>query len=71
MQSPPAEWSLAIGHLALLDYLRNRGEADSDTLSEVVRNAVAKHPHGEAIFTASLIGGALWFHRHIVNPLHT
>lgn len=70
MQSPSAEWTLAIGHLALLDYLRARGDADADTISEVVRDLVARHPRGEALFTAGLIGGALWFHQHIVRPLH-
>jgi hypothetical protein len=70
MQSPSAEWTLAIGHLAVLDYLRARGDADHDTISEVTRNLVARHPRGEAIFTAALIGGALWFHAHIVRPLH-
>lgn len=71
MQSPPAEWAIAIGHLAVLDYMRSRGDADHDTLSEVTRGLVERHPRGELIFTAALAGGALWFHRHIVRPLHT
>lgn len=71
MHSPPVEWTLAVGHLAVLDYLRSRGEADADTLSEVVRNAVARIPHGELVLAAALAGGSIWFYRHIVNPLHT
>lgn len=69
MQSPPMEWTLGIGYLAALDYLRSRGEADHDTLSEVVRNGVRRVPHGEAVFTVALLGGTVWFHRHIVKPL--
>lgn len=38
MQSPPAEWVLGIGYLAVLDYLRARGEADGNTLSECTRD---------------------------------
>lgn len=71
MQSPPMEWTLAIGHLAALDYLRARGDADHDTLSEVIRNIVARIPHGEAAFTAVLIGGVFCFRWHILKPLHT
>lgn len=69
MHSPPVEWSLAIGHLAVLDYLRSRGDADSDTLSECLRELVERTPHGRAIFALSLVAGAAVFHRHIVRPL--
>ena len=69
MQSPPAEWALAIGHLAVLDYLRSRGDADHDTLSEVTRNLVARHPHGRSLFTAALFVGGIALHEHIVRPL--
>lgn len=70
MQSPPVEWTLAIGHLAVLDYLRSIGDADHDTLSEVVRNTVARHPHGKALFTLGLVAGAVALHRHILGPLN-
>lgn len=69
MRSPRAEWTLAIGHLALLDYLRARGEADSDTLSECLRELVERTPHGRAIFAAAVGVGAFVFHRHIVRGL--
>lgn len=69
MQSPPVEWALGIGYLALLDVIRARGEADGDTASEVVREAVSRHPAGRLMFTASVALGALAFHRHIVGPL--
>ena len=68
MQSPPLEWTLAIGHLAALDYIRARGEADSDTLSEVIRGYVDSHPAGRAIFTTALTGAAVIFWRHILRP---
>lgn len=71
MHSPPIEWTLFVGNLAVVDYLRSRGEADHDTLSEVVRNGVEKVPHGEALFTVAVISGAVWFRRHILRPLHT
>lgn len=67
MQSPPAEWALGIGYLAVLDYLRSRGEADGDTLSEVTRNAIARHPAGFAIFTGTYTVGAYALWRHIVK----
>ncbi len=69
MKSPGAEWVLGIGYLATLDYLRSRGEADDDTLSEVVRSAVARHHHGPRVLAVALVAGVVAFHRHIVNPL--
>ena len=67
MQSPPAEWALGIGYLAVLDYLRSRGEADHDTLSECVRDICAKHPAGFTVFTAVYVAGAYGLWRHIVR----
>lgn len=71
MQSPPAEWVLGIAYLGLLDYMRARGEADGDTLSEVTRDLVARHPRGEVLFTAALLVGAMAFRSHIVKPLRS
>lgn len=71
MQSPPIEWTLFVGNLAVVDYLRSRGEADHDTFSEVIRNGVEKVPYGEELFTVAVALGALWFRRHIIRPLHT
>lgn len=69
MQSPAAEWAMAIGHLAALDYLRSVGDADHDTLSEVIRSGVARHPQGRAALALALAVGAAWFYRHIVKDL--
>lgn len=66
MQSPPIEWALGIGYLAIVDVLRDRGEPDGDTLSEVVRSTFAVHtPRGRAAFTLALAAGAAVLHRHI------
>lgn len=67
MNSPKAEWTVLIGALALIDYLRARGEADQDTISEVVRDLTRRHPRGDLIFGAALTGGAAWFYRHITT----
>lgn len=66
MQSPRIEWTLFAAHFIALDYLRARGEADSDTASEVCRHAFrVDTPRGRAAFTATLATGAVLFHRHI------
>lgn len=66
MRSPAVEWSLAVGHLAVLDWIRDRGEPDRDTLSEVIRETFhVDTPAGRAVFTAVLGLGAVAFHRHI------
>lgn len=69
MKSPGAEWVLGIGYLAAIDVIRAHGEADSDTLSEVIRDVVGKHPHGERLFAVALLASGIWFHRHITTPL--
>ncbi len=66
MQSPRIEWALGIGYLGLIDYLRDRGEPDGDTLSEVIRHVFAVHtPRGRAAFTIALLGGTAVIRRHI------
>lgn len=65
MQSPPLEWSLFVAHIAVLDYLRSRGDADHDTASEVARNLIYRHPRGKAVGTVVYIGGAALLYRHI------
>lgn len=70
MKSPPAEWALGIGYLAAIDIIRAHGEADSDTLSECIRDVVARHPHGQRFLAVALLAGAVTFFRHIVNPLN-
>lgn len=69
MKSPPAEWALGIGYLAALDLLRAHGEADQDTLSEVIRVAVDRHPLGRHALAFGLAAGSIAFFHHIVDPL--
>lgn len=68
MHSPPIEWTVLIGSLAAIDYVRARGEADADTLSEVVRDVVQRHPHGHRIFAVGLTVGGVSLYRHICRP---
>lgn len=67
MHSPRIEWTLGIGYLAVVDALRARGEADGDTLSEVVRELIYRHPLGRAAFTLGYAAGAYALHRHLVK----
>lgn len=68
MQSPRAEWALALGCLGVVDYLRSRGEADGDTLSEVVRDLINSHPLGRPVFTGLYAAGAVVLWRHFTKP---
>lgn len=66
MRSPRAEWSLGIGYLVLVDILRDRGEPDGDTLSEVTREVFRVHtPRGRLAWLAVLVGGGALLDRHI------
>lgn len=67
MHSPRIEWTLGIGYLAIVDALRARGEADGDTLSEVVRDLIYRHPLGRVAFTTAYAAGALVLWRHLVK----
>jgi hypothetical protein len=69
MQSPPMEWALGIGYLAIIDYIRDQGEPDGDTLSECIRHAFQIDKRGGRLAWAGfLVGGGLILHRHIVKP---
>lgn len=68
MQSPPVEWALGIAYLGVIDVLRDRGDPDGDTLSEVIRDTFRVHsPGGRSAFTLTLALGAGMFWRHIVK----
>ena len=70
MHSPPIEWALFAGYFAALDVIRDRGEPDGDTATEVIRTTFAVDtPAGKAAFTAALAASALLFHRHICKPI--
>lgn len=67
MHSPRIEWTLGVGYLAVLDYVRARGEADGDTASEVIRELMDRHPLGRVAFTATYTAGAIALWRHLVK----
>ena len=68
MHSPPAEWTLGIGYLAVLDALRDRGEPDGDTLTECLREAFhVDRPEGRAALAAAITAGAALLYRHLVK----
>jgi hypothetical protein len=69
MQSPRAEYLLFGAGFAAFDYMRARGEADGDTLSEVTRDLVARHRLGPAIFLIGLAAASIGFAVHILGPL--
>lgn len=67
MQSPPIELVLDVVHLGARNLIRDVGEADEDTISEITRGLVRRLPHGELIFTVVLFAGAELFRRHILK----
>lgn len=65
MRSPRIEWSLHVLHFVVLDVVRDRGEPDGDTASEVIRDVFHVHdPRGRAALAATLAGGALLAYHH-------
>lgn len=69
MQSPRAEWALGIGYLAAIDYVRNYGDPDGDTLTEVVREMFGTDTrHGRARLAAAMTAGGVVLYRHFVKP---
>lgn len=69
MHSPPAEWALGIGYLAVLDVIRNRGDPDGDTLTECLRESFRVHrPEGRAALGAAIAAGGVVLFRHLCKP---
>lgn len=69
MHSPPIEWALGIGYLAVVDVLRDRGEPDGDTLSEVLREVFGvERPEGRIALAAAIGAGGVVLYRHLVKP---
>lgn len=69
MHSPPMEWALGIGHLVALDFLRDRGEPDNDTLTEVLRTAFhVERPEGRVALAAAITCGGVLLYRHLAKP---
>ena len=69
MQSPGIEWVLLGAYATAVDAIRAHGDADHDTLSEVLRDLIDRTPYGRAWFVAALVAGGVAFHHHIDHPL--
>lgn len=69
MHSPPVEWVLGFGYLAALDVIRDRGEPDGDTLTEVLRGGFhVDAPEGRAALAVAITAGGVLLYRHLVKP---
>lgn len=69
MHSPPVEWVLGIGYLAVLDAIRDRGEPDGDTLTEVLRETFhVETPGGRSVLRATIAAGGVLLYRHLAKP---
>lgn len=68
MQSPPLELVLDVVHLGARNLIRDVGEADDDTISEITRGVVRRLPHGELILAGALVVSGIGFWRHICRP---
>ena len=69
MHSPPVEWVLGISYLAALDAIRDHGEPDGDTLTEVLRDWFhVETPGGRARLATTITAGAVLLYRHLVKP---
>lgn len=70
MQSPPLEWAAIVGGPILtagvVDYLRDRGEPDGDTLTEVLRGVFhVDRPAGRATLAGAITAGGVVLYRHL------
>lgn len=69
MQSPRIEWTILVAPLVAVDYLRNRGEPDGDTATEVIRDVFdTDTAEGRTRFGIALAVAAVAFYRHICKP---
>lgn len=68
MHSPKIEWTAFAAHLILVDYVRDRGEPDGDTASEVLRAAFrVERPEGRAALAAAITIGAVGLYAHLTK----
>lgn len=69
MNSPPIEWALLAAHAIALDVIRDRGEPDGDTLTEVIRVAYhTEHRTGRVALGVTLAGCAALAYQHFTKP---
>ena len=68
MQSPPLELVLDVLHIGSRNLIRNLGDPDQDTISEITRGVVDRLGDvGPLAFTVALFAGAEGFRRHILR----
>lgn len=68
MQSPPLELVLDVVHLATRNLVRNVGDPDDDTISEIIRGVTNKLPYPD-LSSALILGVAAYgFWHHIRRP---
>lgn len=69
MHSPPIDWSLDLVHFIVKDAIRDQGEPDGDTATEVLRALFhVDTPEGRAVLAAAIAAGAVGLYRHLVKP---
>ncbi|RNL66225.1 hypothetical protein EFK50_00955 [Nocardioides marmoriginsengisoli] len=68
MQSPPLELVLDVVHLGARNLLRNRGDADGDTISEITRSVKDQIPYGDQVLAVALAALAAGYWVHICRP---
>lgn len=62
-------WVTVIAVPSVLDWWASIGAADSDTLSETVRDTLARIPFGKEVFCVGWGGLSLWIVPHILRGL--
>lgn len=69
MHSPPIDWSLDLVHFIVKDAIRDHGEPDGDTATEVLRVLFRVHtPEGRFRLAGTIAAGGVLLYRHLVKP---
>lgn len=68
MNSPPLEWAMGIAHLVALDFVRDHGDPDGDTLTEVLRDVFhVDTTTGRRALAVAIGVGGLALYTHLVK----
>lgn len=68
MHSPPLELVLDVVHLASRNLIRDIGDPDQDTISEIIRGATDRIRYGDQALALVLAAGGVGFWFHIRRP---
>lgn len=71
MQSPPLELVLDVMHLGARNLVRNAGDPDDDTISEIIRGVTNRLPYPDLSTAVILAVSAAGFWHHIRRPNFT